>query len=215
MDRIVRAVALVATVVVAAGCVTDRELETALAEERTRTQTDIDAGIDAEQQAREAADQQLQSQLRAQQAAIQELQRRFDTEVSVLEDKIRFAMPVHFDTDQADLEGQDEAALKKFASVADQYFGDATITIEGYADPAGARDHNLDLSQRRAEAVREYLVSQGLDGERLRAVGYGESRPVAPGASGETREAEMNRRVVFVIEAAEPVPPERRVSRAG
>ena len=54
----------------------------------------------------------------------------------------------------------------------------STLTLEGHTDASGAADYNLRLSQRRAEAVVAYLVSRGVAWQRLRAVGYGESRPL-------------------------------------
>ena len=59
--------------------------------------------------------------------------------------------------------------------------------------------YNLDLSRRRAEAVKDYLSTQGLSNE-LKTVGYGKTRLVVPNAWGSEPGAEQNRRVVFVIE---------------
>ena len=59
----------------------------------------------------------------------------------------------------------------------------------------------MSLSQRRADAVREYLIAKGVAPDKLTAVGYGETRLVNPGASGSAQGAEWNRRVVFVIES--------------
>jgi outer membrane protein OmpA-like peptidoglycan-associated protein len=53
---------------------------------------------------------------------------------------------------------------------------DAHATVEGYADPTGSRDWNMTLSQQRAEAVRDYLVTQGIDTSRLDVVGYGDTK---------------------------------------
>ena len=74
------------------------------------------------------------------------------------------------------------------------------VTVEGVADPAGAIEYNLGLSQRRADAVRGYVTSRGLDASLVRSVGYGESRLVRADASRNMPGAELNRRVVFVIE---------------
>ena len=75
------------------------------------------------------------------------------------------------------------------------------ITVEGFADPAGTARYNQQLSARRAESVKNFLTSQGLDASLLKTVGYGENRQVVPGASRDDQGAEMNRRVVFVIES--------------
>lgn len=71
------------------------------------------------------------------------------------------------------------------------------VEIAGFTDAQGTDSYNKDLSQRRANAVREYLVRQGVEGSRLTAVGYGEENPVA---SNDTEEGRAeNRRVEFVV----------------
>ncbi len=70
------------------------------------------------------------------------------------------------------------------------------VEIRGYTDNVGSWKYNLRLSQKRAEAVRQYLVNRGIDPKRLRAVGYGEADPIATNATARGR-AE-NRRIEFV-----------------
>jgi OOP family OmpA-OmpF porin len=71
------------------------------------------------------------------------------------------------------------------------------LVVEGHTDSDGDAAANLDLSQRRAEAVVAYLVDGGIEQDRLTAVGYGESRPIANNATEEGRA--QNRRIEFVI----------------
>jgi len=71
------------------------------------------------------------------------------------------------------------------------------VTIGGYTDSRGADAYNLDLSQKRADAVRIYFVENGIDSSRLEAKGYGEANPIA---SNDTREGRAkNRRIVFRV----------------
>jgi len=70
---------------------------------------------------------------------------------------------------------------------------DAKVEIGGYTDSIGAEEYNRDLSERRAKAVMEYLVSKGVSPENLTAVGYGEAFPIAPNQTREGRA--KNRRV--------------------
>jgi peptidoglycan-associated lipoprotein len=142
----------------------------------------------------------LRTDLNALRNDLQTLRTDFGARITAMESQVKFAMPVHFRFDDAAVRQQDQAALEKFAQVARQHYPGATITIEGFADPAGSAAYNLRLSRERADAVRDYLVAQGLDGAALRTVGYGKTRLVKPGAQGDAAGAELNRRVTFVVE---------------
>ena len=72
-----------------------------------------------------------------------------------------------------------------------------SVIVEGHADERGTREYNLALGARRANAVREYLISQGVAGNRIRTVSYGKERPVAV-CSDESCYSQ-NRRAVTVI----------------
>lgn len=71
------------------------------------------------------------------------------------------------------------------------------IEIMGHTDNVGAQADNMALSQARAAAVRDYLIAQGIDGQRITAVGYGETRPVADNATPDGRQ--QNRRTEFRV----------------
>jgi peptidoglycan-associated lipoprotein len=121
-----------------------------------------------------------------------------------MENGIKFAFPVHFGFNETTVRDADRAALDRFAGVVKQYYASSNVTVEGFADPAGSASYNKRLSLKRAESVRNYLQGQGLDSQSLKAVGYGETRLVTPNAWGEQSGAELNRRVVFVIESGTP-----------
>ena len=72
---------------------------------------------------------------------------------------------------------------------------DLKIEIAGHTDSIGSAEYNQDLSQKRADSVRQFLIDQGVDAERLSAIGYGEMQPVAENDSESGRA--MNRRVEF------------------
>jgi outer membrane protein OmpA-like peptidoglycan-associated protein len=108
-----------------------------------------------------------------------------------------------FDFDKATLRREVEFNLVKIATILNQ-FGEMSILIEGHTDAVGTDEYNLGLSQRRAEAVRVFLVSQGVTETRLSAAGYGESRPVADNETAEGRQ--KNRRVDLVIQDAPSAP---------
>jgi outer membrane protein OmpA-like peptidoglycan-associated protein len=76
-----------------------------------------------------------------------------------------------------------------------------TLTVEGHTDSLGSPSHNLDLSQRRAEAVRRYITGRGYQGSLIAAQGFGMGSPVADNATADGRAS--NRRIEIVI-AREP-----------
>ncbi|MGE0408946.1 MAG: OmpA family protein, partial [Amphiplicatus sp.] len=80
-------------------------------------------------------------------------------------------------------------------------FDKTTVSVYGHADSRGSESYNLDLSQRRAASVSSYLASQGVAPSRLRAVGYGESHPIADNSTAAGQAA--NRRVEIVIDPRE------------
>ncbi|MDP2957201.1 MAG: OmpA family protein [Longimicrobiales bacterium] len=144
------------------------------------------------------------------------LERDFGVKVEALEDALRFDVPVHFGFDEAVVPTPGREILVRFSGVASTYYPDARITVEGFTDPAGSVAYNLKLGVRRAEAVKGYLVGQGLSAERIGVVSYGESRDrlVAEGAEGPGTNGWENRRVVLVIDhvglgAAPPIAEER------
>ncbi|MHB1401787.1 MAG: OmpA family protein [Thiobacillus sp.] len=102
---------------------------------------------------------------------------------------------VNFDFDKAVIRPQDYTILDQNI-VALKEWGDVDVEVAGHTCSIGTEEYNLGLSQRRAEAVRNYLVSKGVSADRLTARGYGESRPVASNATREGRA--QNRRVELV-----------------
>ena len=144
----------------------------------------------------------LRTDLNALRTDLQTLRTEYGAKITALEGAVKFAMPVHFGFDDAAVRQEDQAALEKFAQVAQSHYPGATITVEGFSDPAGSAAYNLRLSRERADAVRDFLVTKGMDGAALRTVGYGKARLVRPGAKGDESGAELNRRVTFVIESS-------------
>ena len=102
-----------------------------------------------------------------------------------------------FDFDKATLRRDVEFNLVKIATILNQ-FQEMKILIEGHTDSIGTEEYNLGLSQRRAQAVYDFLVSQDVEADRLSWEGYGEGRPVADNDAEEGRQ--RNRRVDLVIQ---------------
>lgn len=162
-------------------------------------QEDYDATI-AELRANDAA---LRSDLNGLKSELDSRFAGYDAKISQLQGRVRVDLAAHFDTAQSALRDQDKAALDEFASVIKEHHPDVVVTVEGFTDPAGSTAYNQKLGQKRADAVRDYLVQNGgLDASKIRAVSYGKAknRQVVPGATG--AQGEPNRRVALVIDHA-------------
>ena len=137
---------------------------------------------------------------------LQALRTEFGAQITAMENGMKFAMPVTFGFDDANVREQDQPVLDRFAEVVNKHYSGSLLTVEGFADPAGSSAYNRRLSQQRAENVIAYLTQAGLTSVTLRPVGMGETRAVVEGAYNDMPGADTNRRVVFVIESATAPP---------
>jgi outer membrane protein OmpA-like peptidoglycan-associated protein len=78
-----------------------------------------------------------------------------------------------------------------------QKYPERRVLIEGHTDSVGSDAYNLDLSQRRADAVRDFLLQNGVNAAQISTRGYGKASPVASNATAEGRQ--QNRRVELII----------------
>ncbi len=104
-----------------------------------------------------------------------------------------------FDFDQAVLRAEDKQRLDAAVAQLKTMPEDATIQVTGYTDSIGSEEYNRDLSMRRAQAARDYLVSNGVTENRIVLSGMGESNPIASNDTAEGRA--MNRRVEVAAES--------------
>ncbi|HVT35314.1 MAG TPA: OmpA family protein [Nevskiaceae bacterium] len=104
-----------------------------------------------------------------------------------------------FATGRANLPAGNQSRLQKLALFLDKN-PDRTVIIEGHTDNVGSEQTNQRLSLRRAEAVRSYLVANGVSADRIKAVGKGEDEPVAD--NGDAAGRQQNRRVEVIIQTA-------------
>jgi peptidoglycan-associated lipoprotein len=105
---------------------------------------------------------------------------------------------VHFEEDSSALSGEAQNILRNQARWLNQY-SQYTITIQGHADERGTREYNIALGARRAQNVRNYLASRGIQPNRMRTVSYGKERPVA--VCNDISCWSQNRRAVTVLGA--------------
>ena len=103
---------------------------------------------------------------------------------------------VFFGFDKSDLMPEGRSTVEALAVWMNNYPA-ATMTIEGHADERGTREYNLALGERRANSVRDYMVSLGVDPNRLSTISYGKERPDILGSNEDSWA--QNRRGVFVV----------------
>ena len=104
---------------------------------------------------------------------------------------------VFFDTDSTELSGQARATLDHQAEWLNHYANYA-FTVEGHADERGTREYNIALGARRAQTVRDYLISRGVAAQRMHTISYGKERPVA--VCDDISCWSQNRRAVTVVQ---------------
>jgi OOP family OmpA-OmpF porin len=103
-----------------------------------------------------------------------------------------------FDFDKADLKPEGKEQLKAYREKAQADLSRADkVRITGYTDNTGTADYNTKLSLQRAEAVRDYLISIGVDPKKMEVSGAGETKPIADNTTKEGRE--KNRRVEIEV----------------
>jgi peptidoglycan-associated lipoprotein len=107
---------------------------------------------------------------------------------------------VWFDTDSSDLSERSRATLDKQAQWLNTYQQYSQFTVEGHADERGTREYNLALGARRAQTVRDYLISRGVAANRIHTISYGKERPVA--VCDDISCWSQNRRAVTVLNAS-------------
>lgn len=146
---------------------------------------------------------QLSSRVGNLESELQSLRNDFNVSMERMQGMIKFNVPVHFDFDKANIRDLDRPVLDRFAAVVKEFYGDAMVTVEGFADPAGSEAYNMRLGKRRADAVKSYLTTTaGIPADRVKSVSYGESanRQVVPGARGPGMTGIENRRVALVVD---------------
>jgi len=186
-----------------AACATKGYVRDQVSVARTELTDTINTKIAAERQERMTADDAIRADVQALRGALDSLRTEFDVKIQQVAEGLKFMMPVHFAFDDATVREEDKPAITRFAQVVQQHYPNAKITVEGFADPAGSRNYNVNLSQRRAESVKQYLTEAGMTSGLVATVAYGETRLVIPGAERDDMGADKNRRVTFVIEGVD------------
>lgn len=158
-----------------------------------------DAEIAAQEAARRAAEAQTQAAEREKQQLRARLLEQFNRVLPTTDTPRGLIVnmgDVLFDTGKSDLRTGAREALAKLSGIVLNY-PSLRLAIEGHTDSIGGAEFNQTLSEKRASAVRDYLVSQGLDAGSLSAEGLGMNNPVADNSSADGRQ--KNRRVEIIV----------------
>ncbi|WP_233841589.1 OmpA family protein [Dyella sp. 2HG41-7] len=135
----------------------------------------------------------------------QQMQQKFaqyDAKIAEMNGRIRVDTVSHFAFNDSTLRDQDKPLLDDFAKIMSKNYPQAVVTVEGFTDSAGGAGYNMKLGHKRADAVRDYLVSAGMSADQLHTVSYGKAsnRQVLKGKTGD--DGEPNRRVSLVVDFA-------------
>jgi outer membrane protein OmpA-like peptidoglycan-associated protein len=111
--------------------------------------------------------------------------------------ELKIQKQVHFETDSAKILGDSNTLLSEVADTIVRTPSIKKLEIQGHTDNTGTKERNATLSQQRADSVRAFLISSGVEASRLVGKGYGQERPLAPNITAPNRA--KNRRVQFII----------------
>jgi outer membrane protein OmpA-like peptidoglycan-associated protein len=127
------------------------------------------------------------------------VQKPKQAQVELTKQEVRIHKQIFFNTNSAQISDKSHGLLSEIADVLLRNPQVKSVEIQGHTDSTGAPEANQQLSQQRADAVREWLIGAGVDAGRLSAKGYGDTRPLVPNLTERHRAA--NRRVQFIIKA--------------
>ena len=160
---------------------TPEELAAQAARERARADS-VRAADEAARLAREAEARRVAEEAAAKRRAEEEAAAARRAAEEELRRKAALST-VYFDYDRFNVRDDQKATLDKNAQKLRDYRPEDRVTLEGYCDERGTVEYNLALGDRRANRVKRYLVSAGIDAGRLDTISYGEERPAVMGSN--------------------------------
>jgi outer membrane protein OmpA-like peptidoglycan-associated protein len=175
-----------------------QEIEATVAQTRTQNLEQLRDKVATQQSALEdATEARKQAEQRARELS-QDLSRVAEVREETRGTVVTLSGSVLFASGEAELLPAAEARLSQVATTLTQRAKGTKIVVEGHTDTQGSQEFNLDLSERRAQAVKNFLTSHGVPSDRIEAKGLGFSQPLVPNKTAEGRAT--NRRVEIVLE---------------
>jgi len=168
----------------------------------------------AEAQQARAESQNAQAQVAQAQAEAQRLAAQLENVQATQTDRgtvLTLGGDVLFDTGRAELKPGAERSIEQIATFLGEH-PERRVQVEGFTDSQGGDDYNLELSQRRADAVAMAIIQRGIEAQRVRAMGYGEQFPKASNDNAGSRQ--LNRRVEIIVANDNQAIPGRRPAGA-
>jgi outer membrane protein OmpA-like peptidoglycan-associated protein len=142
-------------------------------------------------------------ELKKRELELEKARQEFEAQQSGRSLRMNLSGDLLFDYDKATLKPEAEQALKKVAVVLSQ-FPESHVTVEGFTDSKGTQSRNIELSRERAQAVKNWLVKNGIAEANIATKGYGEGYPVAPNTNENGGDnplgRALNRRVSIIVE---------------
>ena len=162
----------------------------AMEAERQRAIADSLRAVRAEEEARLAAEEEARR--------MAEEEARLAAEAEALHQQMMSLTTIYFDYDSSNIRDDQRSALDENARKLREYQPEDMVVVEGYCDERGTIEYNLALGERRAQAIKTYLVDAGVAESRIETVSYGEEQPAVMGsdesALAQNRRAELKRK---------------------
>ena len=170
----------------------------AIADSLRAVQAEEEARLAAEEEARRLAEEEARLAAEEEARRLAEEEARLAAEAEALHQEMMSLATVYFDYDRSDVREDQRAVLDENVRKLREYQPEDRVVIEGHTDERGTIEYNLALGERRAQAVRTYLVDAGVAEDRIDTVSYGEERQAVMGgdesALAQNRRVELKRR---------------------
>ncbi len=169
----------------------------AIADSLRAVQAEEEARLAAEAEARRIAEEEARLAAEAEARRVAEEEARLAAEAEARRQEMMSLATVYFDYDQSAVREDQRAVLDENARKLREYQPEDRVVVEGHTDERGTIEYNLALGERRAQAVRTYLVDAGVAEDRIETVSYGEERQAVMGsdesALAQNRRVELRR----------------------
>ncbi len=176
----------------------EAERQRAIADSLRAVRAEEEARLAAEEEARRMAEEEARLAAEEEARRMAEEEARLAAEAEALHQQMMSLTTIYFDYDSSNIREDQRSALDENARKLREYQPEDMVVVEGYCDERGTIEYNLALGERRAQAIKTYLVDAGVAESRIETVSYGEEQPAVMGsdesALAQNRRAELKRK---------------------